>query len=218
MKTHRGSRHPHPAKRHFLALAAALVIVAILLVVTHLAGEAPLRSGAPQGESPQDNAHTVLTVVSTPPTLPPAPSRVQPSQEQWETLLPRLEAAVAAAPTDLNLKRKLALAYYNLGLFEQAAALYIEMLAVKEDAVLRNRLGNTLRDLGDPKAAEQAYRQAIADDPSLPQPYCNLAELLWRQGKDSEALAILKKGLEAVPAENRSLLEQAYQIIQTYQK
>jgi tetratricopeptide (TPR) repeat protein len=112
------------------------------------------------------------------------------------------------APDDINLKRKLALAYYNLGRYEEAAAIYEGLLAVQEDAVLRSRLGNTLRDMGGLSGSEAAYRQAIEDDPALAPPYLDLAELLWRQGRDGEARAVLDQGLAAVPTENRAALEQ----------
>ncbi|MCX8033571.1 MAG: tetratricopeptide repeat protein [Thermoleophilia bacterium] len=216
MNGRRGTALFHPSRRHLLASGVALVIVAAVLVAVHLLNAAGSKDKTPANKGTGDRTSVVVTVISTPPTVSPTPGRVQPSRDQWEALLPRLEAAVAAAPEDINLKRKLALAYYNLGLFEQAVELYEEMLAIKEDAVLRNRLGNTLRDMGNPKGAEQAYRRAIADDPGLPQPYCNLAELLWRQGRNDEALAILEQGLQAVPADKQTLLRQAYQAIQAY--
>lgn len=151
---------------------------------------------------------------STDPTVAPNPGRVQPSQEDWEELLPRILTAVEQAPDDVNLQRKLALAYYNLGYLEEAAAIYEELLALEEDSVLRNRLGNTLRDMGDVAGAEAAYRQAITDDPTIAPHYLNLAELLWRQGRDEEALSVIDEGLEAVPAENRGPLEDGRRVLQ----
>ncbi len=139
---------------------------------------------------------------ATEPTVAPVPGRVQPSEEDWQALLPRLEEASDAAPEDVNIRRKLALAYYNLGLLEEAAAIYKDLLATEEDSVLRNRLGNTLRDMGDLAGAETAYRKAIVDDPALAPHYLNLAELLWRQGRDDEALDVIDEGLGAVPEES----------------
>jgi tetratricopeptide (TPR) repeat protein len=151
---------------------------------------------------------------STEPTVAPAPDRVQPSEEDWQALLPRLEEAVDAAPENVNLRRKLALAYYNLGILDEAAAIYEDLLAAGEDSVLRNRLGNTLRDMGDLAGAELAYRKAIDDDPALAPHYLNLAELLWRQGRDEEALAVIDEGLEAVPEESRAALKEGRKVLQ----
>ncbi len=147
------------------------------------------------------------------PSLAPASDSVQPSEEDWEALLPRLQEAVDATPDDVNAQRKLALAYHNLGYLKEAAALYERLLATEEDAVLRTRLGNVLRDQGDYAGAEAAYRRAIIDDPTLAAPYLNLAEILWRQGLDDEALAVLEEGLLTVPEESRGPLEEGRQAI-----
>jgi tetratricopeptide (TPR) repeat protein len=151
--------------------------------------------------------------VSTGLTVAPAAGRVQPSEAEWMAVLPRLEQIAAADPGDENAQRKLALAYYNLGRLDEAAAIYERLLAEREDPVLRNRLGNTQRDLGFAVGAEAAYRKAIADDPTLAPPYLNLAELLWRQGKDDEALALLDEGLVAVPEESRAALERGRRVL-----
>jgi tetratricopeptide (TPR) repeat protein len=94
-----------------------------------------------------------------------------------------------------------------LGRFDEAVTVYERLLAEGEDAELRTRLGNTLRDMGDLTGAEAAYRTAIAGDPALAAPYLDLAELLWRQGRDAEALAVIDQGLVAVPEEDRAALE-----------
>ncbi|MBN1320261.1 MAG: tetratricopeptide repeat protein [Thermoleophilia bacterium] len=152
---------------------------------------------------------------TTDPTVAPAPGRAQPSQEEWEALLPRVQAVVDADPGDVNALRKLALAHYNLGHLDEAAAIYEDLLAIEEDSVLRNRLGNTLRDMGDLAGAEAAYRRAIADDPTIAPHYLNLVELLWRQGRGQEALAVLDEGLGAVPEESRAALEDGREVLET---
>ena len=151
---------------------------------------------------------------STDPTIAPAPGRLQPSQDEWEALLPRVQAVVDENPGDVNALRKLALAHYNLGNLDEAAAIYEDLLAIEEDSVLRNRLGNTLRDMGDLVGAEAAYRKAIADDPTIVPHYLNLAELLWRQGRGQEALAVLDEGLGAVPEEKSAALEEGREVLE----
>ncbi len=154
------------------------------------------------------------TEASTDPAMTLAPGRVQPSRQEWEALLPRVQAVVDENPGDVNALRKLALAHYNLGRLDEAAALYEELLAIEEDSVLRNRLGNTLRDMGDSAGAEAAYRKAIADDPAIAPHYLNLAELLWRQGRNQEALTVLNEGLESVPEEQRAALEEGRRVLE----
>lgn len=147
------------------------------------------------------------------PTISPTPGRLEPSRQQWADLLPKLKAVAQQNPDDVGAQRKLALAYYNLAKFPEALNIYRDLLARGEDAVLRDRLGNTLRDMGDPAGAEAAYRKAIGDDPTLAPPYLNLAELLWRQGLNDKALAVLADGLAAVPEDARSALEKARQLL-----
>jgi tetratricopeptide (TPR) repeat protein len=139
-------------------------------------------------------------------TLAPA-GFASPAREEWTALLPRLQEAVAANSDDRNAQRKLALAYYNLGRLDEARVIYEGLLRAEEDPVLRNRMGNILRDLGEAAGAEEAYRRAIAEDATLAPPYLNLAELLWRNGQLKQALAVLDQGIKAVPEESRAALQ-----------
>jgi Flp pilus assembly protein TadD len=81
--------------------------------------------------------------------------------------------------------------------------------------VVRNRLGSILRDHGDLKGAETAYRKAITTDPTLPAPYVNLAEILWRTHRDTEAEGVLRQGVAAVAPESREALERAVGYLST---
>ena len=94
-------------------------------------------------------------------------------------------------------------------------AVYERLLAVKEDAVLRNRLGNVLRDRGDLKGAESNYRRALNLDPEGSDAYMNLAELYWRQHRDGEAVALLEEGLLNVTPESRPVLQRALEIMES---
>ncbi len=196
---------------------AAILVAAIALLVGSLTDD-PADTEAMLG-GPLVSAVTGTTdrlteeEMASAPTIEPAPGRLQPAEEQWTALLPRLQELADGDPDDVNVQRKLALAYYNLGRLDDAATIYERLLAVEEDAVLRNRLGNTLRDMGDEKGAETAYRKAITDDPTVAPPYLNLAELLWRQGRDDEALAVIDQGLAAVSEENKARLEAGRQVL-----
>jgi len=156
--------------------------------------------------------HADLGVPAAPEVMP-SEGRTEPDSADWEELLPRLQEAARADPSDRNIQRKLALAYYNLGRLNEALAIYESLLEAEEDPVLRNRLGNTLRDMGDTAGAEAAYRQAIAEDSALAPPYLNLAELLWRQGRTEQGLAIIDRGLAAVPEEQRAPLQEARAVL-----
>jgi tetratricopeptide (TPR) repeat protein len=196
---------------------AAILVAAIALLVGSLTDD-PADTEAMLG-GPLVSAVTGTTdrlteeEMASAPTIEPAPGRLQPAEEQWTALLPRLQELADGDPDDVNVQRKLALAYYNLDRLDDAATIYKRLLAVEEDAVLRNRLGNTLRDMGDEKGAETAYRKAVTDDPTVAPPYLNLAELLWRQGRDDEALAVIDQGLAAVSEKNRARLEAGRQVL-----
>lgn len=220
------SHHPVPASRKpglkrlrtVLTIVAATALVVIIALIARACTTGP-SDDAGGLEGPLASIVTGTTDQLTPGeastgiSVLPAEGRVQPSEAEWAQLLPELLRVAEAAPEDADAQRALALAYYNLGQFEEARAIYERLLAVDEDAVLRNRLGNTLRDMGDRSGAEAAYRKAITDDPTLAAPYLNLAELLWRQGQDDEALAVIDQGLEAVPQESRASLEAGREVL-----
>jgi len=180
-------------------LATILVVVLALLIRAVASNQEPLDTW---GQEPLLAAVTGIT-----------PERLQSPQEEWEQILPRLEQLVSKSPDDVNLQRKLALAYYNLGRLAEAKTIYEQLLAKQEDPVLRNRLGNTLRDMGDIAGAEAAYRKAMADNPALGSPYVNLAELLWRQDRAEQALQIIDKGLTQVQEKDRPALEKAREFL-----
>jgi thioredoxin-like negative regulator of GroEL len=221
-----GPRRPVPPSRKpglrrlrtvLTIVTAALLVVIIVLIARACASEPG--DDASGLEGPLASIVTGTTDQLTPGeasaglSVLPAEGRVQPSEEDWTRLLPELQRVAEAAPDDADAQRALALAYYNLGQFEEARAIYERLLAVVEDAVLRNRLGNTLRDMADSSGAEAAYRKAIADDATLAAPYLNLADLLWHAGEDDEALAIIDQGLAAVPEESRAALQAGREVL-----
>lgn len=194
-----------------MVYAVALLITAVIAVVLSFAlgGSTPPPAGrvlATAGDR-WDGSRPSLTVASVP--VPESPSLVE-----WEAAVLVLEEAVGAKPDDAGAKRQLALAYYNVGRLDEARTIYEAMLAAKEDAVLRNRLGNVLRDLGDLAAAETQYRRAMNQNPEASDPYMNLGELLWRMHRDGEAVAVLEEGLSKVSPESRPVLERALSIIE----
>ncbi len=189
-----------------VGLALALVIVLAAALALWQARDSP-----PPGE--------VVSLVDSQagdqvpgPGQVPLPRDTQ-SRSEWEALLPRLQKE--AEGNDLAARRRLGLALYNLGRLKETRALYEALLAQDEDPVVRNRLGNVLRDQGDLVGAEKAYRAALKTDPALPAPYLNLAEILWRRRLDSQALAVLEQGRAAVPEGARVVIDRAVKALQT---
>lgn len=201
-----------------VVLAAVAAVVIIALVVSAIAGGP---SGGQTLQGPLVSAVTGTTDRITPGeigdglTAARASDLVQPSEDEWKGLLPLLEESAAADPADDYAQRRLALAYYNLGRLDEAEAIYLRLLEAGEDPVLRNRLGNTLRDRGDLAGAETAYRTVIAAAPTLVAAYLNLAEILWRQDRDAEAILVINQGLLAVAAGDRAALEQARAVLES---
>lgn len=185
-----------------------LVVAAALLagLLSSPGDDRAVQGGSPD-QAASSAADTLTSAELSGPTALPAAGVISPTQAEWRALLPRLIEAADADPGDRNGQRKLALAYYNLGRLAEARDIYDKLLQAEEDPVLRNRLGNTLRDLGDTAGAEEAYRRAMAEDPTLAPPYLNLAELLWRDGRDAEALTALNEGMKTVPKENQAALK-----------
>jgi predicted O-linked N-acetylglucosamine transferase (SPINDLY family) len=89
------------------------------------------------------------------------------------------------------------------GLLDPAAALYAEWLA-HTASPLRHAVcfnwGTVLTAAGRPEEAEQAYQQALADNPGFAPACLNLGHLLERKGDVEAALARWRAVFEAQPA------------------
>ncbi len=127
--------------------------------------------------------------------------------EEYEAALPELEKAAEADPENLEILQELAVAQFQLKKYEEAAATYEKMLAIKDDAFTHNNYGNVLRNWGKIEEAKAQYRQAIAGDPSLGFSYVNLALILDQEGDSQEAVELLQTGLDKVGEEDKASLE-----------
>src|SRR5262249_47484657 len=93
----------------------------------------------------------------------------------------------------------------ELGRLEEAAEVLRKILTLKP--VLRgprfancyHALGLCLEGLEKPAEAEEAYRKAVAHNPSHTWAYFNLGNLLREQGKLPEAVDALRKAIELKP-------------------
>jgi tetratricopeptide (TPR) repeat protein len=71
--------------------------------------------------------------------------------------------------------------------------------AFPEHAVLRNNLAVLLESAGDLAGAEAELRAALAEDPSLPQIFKNLADLCYRSGRYDEAFDAYERAAKLQP-------------------
>jgi len=71
--------------------------------------------------------------------------------------------------------------------------------AFPQQAVLRNNLAVLLEGAGDLAGAEAELRAALAEDPSLPQIFKNLADLCYRSGRYDEAYEAYERAAKLQP-------------------
>lgn len=184
-----------------LVATAITVLLTVPLGVWHTHRPAPMAGTVISAPSLLLDSAGDAYVGAVPPPKNPT------SEEEWTGLLPQLQRAADSG--DTTARRRLALALYNLGRLDEAQTIYEDLLRTEDDPLVRNRLGNILRDGGDLRGAEAAYRMAIVKDPTLPAPYVNLAEILWRTHRDAEAAAVLRQGMGIVAPGASAALEQA---------
>ncbi len=127
--------------------------------------------------------------------------------EEYAAQIPDLQKAVDANPSDLTALQNLAVAQYNSGKYDEAAATYDKMLKLKDDPTVHNNYGNVLRDEKKLDEAQTQYRAAIAGDPSLVAPYINLAQILAADKNISEAEKVLDQGVAHTAGEDKQRLQ-----------
>lgn len=126
---------------------------------------------------------------------------------QWQAELPGLQKAVQDNPTDLTALQALAVAQYQLKKYDDAAATYQKMLAVKDDPLTHNNYGNVLRDAGKNDLAIAQYQKAIAGDPTLVVAYINLAVMYSTAGDLTNADKVLSQGIGATTGDDQTRLK-----------
>jgi tetratricopeptide (TPR) repeat protein len=115
-----------------------------------------------------------------------------------------LEKAVTFDRANKDAWYYLGRAYYTKGRLSEASKAFQTVLNLDSHNVkAENNLGLIFESSGDPTAAIEAYRQAIAwQQGSLQQneqPYVNLGNLLMEQGQTTEALGLLEKAVALAP-------------------
>ncbi len=178
-----------------------------ILVLVTLAATILVAVGCSSAEEPTTTSAGAVTTITVGSGEPQRLVVGGKTVEEYEAALPDLERAVEAAPEDLAALQELAIAQYNTGRYEEAAATYQKMLELKDDAFTRNNYGNVLRDWKRLDEAKAEYEKAISADPTLVTAYLNLASVLAAEGNTSEAVAVLDRGLAAITGEDAQRLQ-----------
>ena len=159
---------------------------------------------ATTGSSGSTDTTVASTGTSTNDTTPVPGGK---TKDQYKAEIPGLEKAIAADPTDLSSLESLAVAYYQLENYDQAATTYKKILAINNDAFIHNALGNVYRDWQKPDLAIAEYKAAIAVDPTLKYPYINLADVYQAQGDLPDAEKVLAQAKAALNSADQSTLD-----------
>ena len=182
------------------------------MVVIVLAALAGIMAACGDGET--DTTATTSSSVSASPTTDGTATASDErvvvggkTAEEYAAMAPELQAALETDPDNLETLQQLAIAQYNTGAYEEAAATYEKMLALEDTAFARNNYANVLRDWGKTDDAIASYETSISMDATLVTPHINLASVLARQQKVQEAITILENALAAVSTEDRAQVE-----------
>jgi tetratricopeptide (TPR) repeat protein len=116
-----------------------------------------------------------------------------------------LERAVEVDPKNRDVWYYLGRAYYTKARLPEANKAFLTVLDLHpQDAKAENNLGLIFETSGQPTAAIDAYKKAIAWQDNVPhpseQPYVNLGSLLLEQGHVDEALVYLEQAVALAPS------------------
>ncbi len=128
----------------------------------------------------------------------------------YSTALEFLNGVKARFETLPQFQYDLAYAHYGLGHFEQAVSIATALLNQDPTfAPAEFLLGNCQVSLGDLILAKSHFERALQLDATRPPYYAALAQVKRYEGKETEALAILKKGLALDPENTEMMFESA---------
>jgi tetratricopeptide (TPR) repeat protein len=111
----------------------------------------------------------------------------------------QLQAAVALAPLNIGARSELGNLYFNAGRLQEAESQFQASMASIPNAGAIDSMGDIALRQGRKDAAERDYRQAIGLDEFDPQAHFGLAAILEAQGKEPEAVAEYRAGLNVDP-------------------
>lgn len=121
------------------------------------------------------------------PTISPKPITSSPQTVQTEK-------------EDPATMHKEALKLFAEGNFEGSRKIWEKLtLLTPSNAEVHNNLGVVLKKLGDKKAADKAYQQALEQNPDYPEALNNLGSLLMEDNKEKEAIPLFTKAVKIKP-------------------
>ena len=189
------------------SLVVCLMSAGLVLGLAACGGSSPSSSSATSSSIPSSTSASTQTQTSSSTISSTTIVYEGKSKEEYEASIPELQKKLESAPDDLETLQDLAIAQYGAKQYEAAAATYEKMLALKDDPFTRNNYANVLRDWGKTDEAKTEYQKALDADPTLTVAYINLANVLLREGKKEEALALLDKGIASTQGEDKTRLE-----------
>lgn len=121
--------------------------------------------------------------------------------------IPYLKEAVAADQRNLPLRLTLAHCYLWTKQFDEALAVYKEILAIDPDSAEADMIaGEALDEKGDSDGAVQQFRAAERANPKEPNVHFGLAYLLWEKKRYDEAIPEFKSELENDPRNSQAMI------------
>jgi Flp pilus assembly protein TadD len=197
--------------RPALAVAVLALIIAMALMVAACGSDAEDSvTASTTSTTGAGTAATAATSGDASTTTTTGPDRVVvggKTAEEYAASLPELQKAVEANPTDLVALQTLAVAQYNSGKLDEAAATYLKMLEVKDDPTVHNNYANVLRDQKKLDEATAQYLKAIDGDAALTAAYINLAAIYLGEENIVDAEKILDQGIAHTVGEDKTRLE-----------
>lgn len=157
-------------------------------------GDALIASGAVDEGLGQYDAAVRLDPVNS--TLADAFARALNRAERLEEAASAYEGALALRPGDQGLARELADVYARRGQTDRALALASQAASRTNDLVVQQQFARAQEAAGDMDGAADTYRGILARMPQAHLSRGLLAEVLFKQGKPQEALALFRDGLQ----------------------
>ncbi|MFO0294982.1 MAG: tetratricopeptide repeat protein [Rhodospirillales bacterium] len=135
-------------------------------------------------------------------------------QGRWDDAQSGYREAMRVNPGAVEPPVNLAGMLRHLGRLDAARAVLADALARRGDAaVLHDALGQVELAGGDTRAAELAFRRAIAIDPSRATTQANLAEALADLGRWPEAVDLLDRAIPQLAQPGQARLNRAYALM-----
>ncbi|ABU56662.1 DUF2298 domain-containing protein [Roseiflexus castenholzii] len=118
---------------------------------------------------------------------------------RFEDAVAVLRPAARANPNDVALHHLFGDVLIDAGRFDEAIEAYRAAVSASPVAGNYNKLGVGLLTIGRPGDAEREFLQAIAVDPTLPEPYFRLGTLYEQRGDERLAIQRYREYLEIAP-------------------